>query len=50
MNRKSNKNWAEIQQDYNSMANMSCVPSGIKKLPSNYVFGTRKNTEKGDRK
>lgn len=34
----SSKNWAEIQQDFNSMAEMSCVPSGIKKLRSDHVI------------
>ena len=38
MSKKHSKNWAEIQQDFNSMAEMSCVPSGIKKLRSDHVI------------
>ena len=33
MGKKHSKNWAEIQQDFNSMAEMSCIPSGIKNGP-----------------
>ncbi len=32
------KSWAEIQQDFDNMDRMSCVPSGIKKLRSDHVI------------
>lgn len=38
MGKKHSKNWAEIQQDLNSMAEMSCIPSGIKKLRGDHVI------------
>ncbi len=38
MGKKHSKNWAEIQQDFNSMAEMPCIPSGIKKLRSDHVI------------
>lgn len=38
MGKKHSKNWAEIQQDFNSMAEMSCIPSGIKKLRGDHVI------------
>ena len=38
MGKKHSKNWAEIQQDFNSMAEMSCIPSGIKKLRGDHVL------------
>ena len=38
MGKKHSKNWAEIQQDFNSMAEMSCIQSGIKKLRGDHVI------------
>ena len=38
MGKKHSKNWAEIQPDFNSMAEMSCIPSGIKKLRGDHVI------------
>lgn len=38
MSKKCGKSWAEIQQDFDSMAGTSCVPSGIKKLRSDHVL------------
>lgn len=32
------KSWNEIQEDFDRMQRMSCVPIGIKKVPENYVF------------
>lgn len=38
MGKKPSKSWAEIQQDFDSMAAMSCIPAGIKKLRSDHVI------------
>lgn len=38
MAKKYIKNWAEIQQDFDSMALMSCTPAGIKKLRSDHII------------
>lgn len=32
------KSWDEIQEDFDRMQRMSCVPVDIKKVPANYVF------------
>lgn len=32
------KSWDEIQEDFDRMQRMSCVPVDIKKVPENYVF------------
>lgn len=32
------KSWNEIQEDFDRMQRMSCVPVDIKKVPENYVF------------
>ena len=32
------KSWNEIQEDFDRMQRMSCVPIDIKKVPENYVF------------
>lgn len=32
------KSWDEIQEDFDRMQRMSCVPVDIKKAPENYVF------------
>lgn len=32
------RDWYDIQSDFESMADMSCVPSGIRKVPANHVF------------
>ena len=32
------KDWVEIQQDFESMAAMSCVPAGLRKVAANFIF------------
>lgn len=32
------KSWNEIQEDFDRMQRMSCVPVDIKKVPGDYVF------------
>lgn len=32
------KSWDEIQNDFDRMQQMSCIPVGIKKVPANYIF------------
>ena len=32
------KSWNEIQEDFDRMQRMNCVPVDIKKVPENYVF------------
>lgn len=32
------KSWDEIQEDFDRMQRMSCIPVGIKKVPDGYVF------------
>ena len=32
------KSWDEIQNDFDRMQKMSCIPVGIKKVSANYIF------------
>lgn len=38
MSRKFGKSWADIQQDFNRISEMSCVPANIKKLRNDHVI------------
>lgn len=38
MGKPTTKDWDEIQSDYEQMETMSCVPSLLKKVPTNYIF------------
>ncbi|MCC8076850.1 MAG: hypothetical protein LIO41_07520 [Ruminococcus sp.] len=39
------KDWQEIQGDYETMQNMSCIPCGIKKVSQNYIFNENKSVK-----
>lgn len=39
------KEWADIQSEYDSMQQMSCVPVGIRKVSTDHVFDENKSVK-----
>ena len=39
------KSWEELQSDFDDMSLMSCVPVGLKRVPSNYIFDEDKSVK-----